>query len=499
MPKRTRAKQVERILDENRGRKVSVIFQVVPERLSDAAAEAARRLAATRSLTRARDLLPEHRGPHRKSRAPAKSRAADREQRIAEVRAVGVQALKPLQESGMLSLSRLARQGGAGGVPQLFELAGAAAMDVDRDDLVALEQALPPRVTVHPNRRITVPPRIQSREVPAQVERRTGHAWGLELTGALACWGAYGARGRGVQVAVLDTGVNAQHPDLKDRIKKFVEIGANGALVRQGVAQARDEGGHGTHVCGTIVGGRASGRWIGMAPEADLLACKVLGRTGGYDSQILAGIEWAITNGADVINMSLGGVSWDPDVLDTYSGAVLAAHNAGAAVIAAIGNEGAQITGSPGNDVFALGVGASDVLDGIAAFSGGRTQVIEKSSYVDAANLPFVYSKPDLCAPGVDVYSCTGKGSWGYESGTSMACPHVAGAAALLLSRIEGAAESDLRLMTGQQRVEALHGLLLGSVHELGENGQDHRYGWGRLNVLHAFAAGVDRGLLSRG
>jgi subtilisin family serine protease len=496
MAKPSRTQQIERILDENNARRVSVIFQAVPQRLSDAAAEAARRLTETRSLTRARDLLPEARSPHR--RKAEKGRAAEREQRIAEVRAVGVKALQPLQESSVMAVSRLARQGAARSVPQVFELAGAAAVDVDRDDLLALEATLPPQVSVHPNRRITLPPRMQSREVPAQVERRTSHAWGLDKTGALACWGAFGARGKGVQVAVLDTGVNAQHPDLAARVKKFAEIGGNGKIARQGVREARDEGGHGTHVCGTIAGGRASGRWIGMAPEVDLLACKVLGRTGGYDSQIIAGIEWAITNGADIINMSLGGVSWDPDVLDTYSGAILAAHNAGALVVAAIGNEGQQTSGSPGNDVFALAVGATDIMDGVAAFSGGRTQVIQKSSYVDAAALPFVYSKPDLCAPGVDVYSAVGKSSWGYESGTSMACPHVAGAAALLLSRIDGAPESDLRLITGRERVETLQALLLGAVHELGENGQDHRFGWGRLNVLNAFGVGVERGLLSR-
>ncbi|GAB3775762.1 hypothetical protein GCM10028796_52160 [Ramlibacter monticola] len=499
MAKPTREKQIERILDQNNARKLAVIFQGVPQRLCDAAGDAARRLTETRALTRARDLLPESRGPHRKARTPEKGRAAEREQRIADARAVGAQALRPLQESSVLSLSRVARQGGGRGVPQIFELAGAAAIEVDRDDLVALASTLPPQVSVHPNRRIALPPRMQSRDVPAQVERRTAHAWGLEKTGALACWGAFGARGKGVQVAVLDTGVNAQHPDLAARVKKFAEIGTNGKIVRHGVKEARDEGGHGSHVCGTIAGGRASGRWIGMAPEADLLACKVLGRLGGYDSQIIAGIEWAITNGADVINLSLGGVSWEPDVLDTYSGAILAAHNAGCMVVAAIGNEGLQTSGSPGNDVFALAVGATDIQDGISAFSGGRTQVIHNSSYVDPSVLPLVYSKPDLCAPGVDVYSCVGKGSWGYESGTSMACPHVSGAAALLLSRLDGAPDSDLRLATGRDRVETLRALLLGAVHELGENGQDHRYGWGRLNVLNAFAMGLERGLLSLG
>lgn len=480
--------QIERILDETSAPTISVIVQAVQPGLAEAARDEAERIVERRSLTRARGLLP----PPRTGQQPGD--AVKRAERIAALSQSGTEALEPLQKSSFINVSRLARRSDTAGRPRPLPLASAAVLEMDRDDLAKLAAELPSFVAVYPNRHIVPPPRIQTKDVPPQVEQRSSHAWGLELSGALGCWGAFGARGQGVNVAVLDTGVNADHPDLAKRVTKFAELDRKGQVVRSGVEQARDDGGHGTHVCGIVAGGRASGRWIGVAPESNLLVCKVLGRSGGYDEQILAGMEWAVKSGADVINMSLGGLSWEPDVIDTYSAAIVGARAAGVLVVAAIGNDGAQVTGSPGNDLFALGVGASDVQDCIAAFSGGRTQVIENSKVVNPQLLPFVYSKPDLCAPGVDIYSCMGNSKWGYLSGTSMACPHVAGAAALLLSKLPGAPESALRKLGGEQRSDTLQDLLVGSVHELGENGQDHRYGWGRLNVLAAMASAVQLG-----
>jgi subtilisin family serine protease len=485
--------QVVRILDETSARTVSVILQGVPPGLAEAVRDAARSAQRTRSITRARALLPARAPRARGAEAPA----AQREHDVAAIRRAGDEALRPVERSSFIGTSRLARRSDTRGRPRLLRLAGAAVLEMDRDDLARLPAELPAAMAVYPNRRIVVPPRMRSVEVPPSVSRRATHAWGLEHTGALACWGSFGARGQGVRIAVLDTGVNAAHPDLAGKVSRFAEFDAKGRIVREGVAKARDDDGHGTHVCGTLVGGRESGRWIGMAPEARLHVAKVLGKSGGTDEQILAGMEWAVAGGADIINMSLGALSFEPDVLDTYSAAIVAARSAGIPVVVSIGNDGAQVTGSPGNDLFALAVGASDVADCIAAFSGGRTQVIEKSKVIDAKDLPFIYSKPDLCAPGVDVYSCAGAKGWAYESGSSMAAPHAAGAAALLLSRMAGQPESALRALPGFERTEAIHDLLNGSVQELGENGQDHRYGWGRLDVLSAYANAVELGFIA--
>lgn len=490
--------QVERILDENKQRTLSVIVQGRPDGLREAIVRAAEEALERRAITSAADLLPpavKERDSHRAARTAA-SASAD----VQELRRAGAAAIEPLQEAVFVTQSRLARRSNAGGKPRPLPLSGAAVMEIDRDDLAQLPQELPQALAVFPNRRVPVPPRLRAKTLSVEVERRTTHAWGLETTGALACWGAFDARGQGVKVAVLDTGIEATHPDLQGKLAKFAEFDAKGALVKEGIDNAWDADGHGTHVCGTIVGGRASGRWIGMAPEAKLLVGKVMSKSGGTDEQILKGMEWAVAQGAELINMSLGGLSFDPGVLDTYTAAIVAARAAGVPVVVAIGNDGAQTSGSPGNDFFALAVGAMDVHCRIAAFSGGRTQVVETSDAIDPKYLPLVYSKPDLAAPGVHVYSCIGKSKWEHLNGTSMATPHVSGALALLLSRT-AAAKKDAALLalTGAERSDTLMQLLVGSVVDRGENGQDHRFGYGQLSVLAAYGNAIDRGYLTAG
>ncbi|AKJ27522.1 S8 family serine peptidase [Caldimonas brevitalea] len=488
--------QVERLLDEHRQRTLSVIVQGRPQGLRETLARAAEEALQRRALTSATDLLPPHvkeREQRRRARTAAQYAAS-----VDELRRAGSAAIEPLQAAAFLTGSRLARRSDSAGRPRPLPLAGAAALEIDRDDLAQLPQQLPEALAVFANRHIPLPPRLRAKTLPPEVERVVTHAWGLEACGALACWGAFNARGQGTKVAVLDTGVEASHPDLRGKVAKFAEFDSKSGLVREGVEHAWDADGHGTHVCGTIAGGRASGRWIGVAPETRLLVAKVLGRSGGTDEQILKGMEWAVANGADVINMSLGGLSFDPGVFDTYTAAIVAARAAGVPVVAAIGNDGAQTSGSPGNDYFALAVGAMDVRHRVAAFSAGRTQVVESSDAIDPKYLPLVYAKPDLAAPGVQVYSCIGKAKWEHLNGTSMATPHVAGAMALLLSRTTATkkAGADLHALAGSDRSDTLMQLLIGSVVDRGENGQDHRYGHGQLAVLSAYGHAVDRGYL---
>ncbi|NQT86776.1 S8 family serine peptidase, partial [bacterium] len=299
--------------------------------------------------------------------------------------------------------------------------------------------------------------------------------------------GLYGARGTDVKIGLLDTGVDAEHPDLKGKVAGWAEFDSRGNLLPNSVAH--DTGKHGTHCAGTLVGGNASGRFIGMAPDATLAVGMVIdSEKGGSDAQVLAGIDWAVEQGVDVISMSLGGLVMDPETPPTYTEAILTCHEAGIPVIIAIGNEGEQTTGSPGNDLFALSVGATDIRDRVAGFSGGRTQIILRSDYIDASYLPLPYSKPDISAPGVAVYSSVPDGKWGAMNGTSMATPHVAGAIALLLSA------TDIRAkMTGAQRAYLVQDLICGSVDDLGESGQDHRYGFGCLNVLRAIDFAIKR------
>ncbi|MCS7482756.1 S8 family serine peptidase [Umezawaea endophytica] len=236
--------------------------------------------------------------------------------------------------------------------------------------------------------------------------------------GAPAAWQA-GYTGTGVKVAVLDTGVDAEHPDLKGRElveQNFTEDADNQDLV-----------GHGTHVAATIAS--AGAKYRGVAPDAKIMDGKVCVLNGCAESWILDGMAWAAEQGADVVNLSLGG--GDSPEIDPLEEAVntLSAQYGTLFVIAAGNSGGAETIGSPGSADAALTVGAVDRNDGIAPFSSRGPRVGDGAV------------KPDVTAPGVGIVaakSSTGvigtPAGDGYVSmsGTSMATPHVAGAAALL-------------------------------------------------------------------
>ncbi|MDW8148303.1 MAG: S8 family serine peptidase [Roseiflexaceae bacterium] len=230
-------------------------------------------------------------------------------------------------------------------------------------------------------------------------------------------------RGRGIRVAVIDSGIDYTHPDLGGCFGPGCKV-AGGYDFYNGDADPFDDNGHGTHVAGIIA---ANGTIKGVAPEATLLAYKVLGQDGtGWASTVIAALEAAVNpdgdpmtaDGAHVINMSLGG-GGNPD--DPLSQAVDQAVQQGSVVVVAAGNEGGYATiGSPGSARRAITVAASTKYDARANFSS-RGPI---PAYWDII-------KPDLIAPGVDISSTTPSGYQSF-SGTSMAAPHVAGAAALL-------------------------------------------------------------------
>jgi subtilisin family serine protease len=244
--------------------------------------------------------------------------------------------------------------------------------------------------------------------------------------GAPTAWAA-GFDGKGVKVAVLDSGIDATHPDLKDRIdakKNFTGTGAAGDVM--------DRAGHGTHVASTIAGSGAEsgGKYKGVAPGARLLVGKVLDDEGmGEDSGIIAGMQWAVAQGAKVVNLSLG--AQDTPGTDPLEQAVTdLSADSGTLFVVAAGNEGPHrgTVGSPGSAEAALTVGAVDGKDAIADFSS-------RGPTADGA------LKPDITAPGVGIIAAKaaesgdgGSATEGYVamSGTSMATPHVAGAAAIL-------------------------------------------------------------------
>lgn len=254
--------------------------------------------------------------------------------------------------------------------------------------------------------------------------------------GAPEAWAA-GYDGAGVTVAVLDTGIDATHPDLAGQIDEKVSF-----VPEQDTS---DVNGHGTHVASTIVGtGAASGGVDrGVAPGADLIVGKVLDNSGsGLDSWVLAGMQWAAESGADVVSMSLS----DPTLSDGTDPMAVAVDTLsakyGTLFVIASGNSGPESIGTPSSAASALTVGAVDKQDRLASFSS--TGPLVRSGAL----------KPDITAPGVNINAArsqqmtSGSGLYRSISGTSMATPHVSGAAAILAQRHPG--------WTGPQLKEAL-------------------------------------------
>ncbi|NGO74131.1 S8 family serine peptidase [Streptomyces sp. YC504] len=246
----------------------------------------------------------------------------------------------------------------------------------------------------------------------------------LTQIGADSAWDS-GRTGKGVKVAVLDTGADATHPDLAGRISAAKDFSGSGSTL--------DKKGHGTHVAATVAGSGAGAPGVrsGVAPEADLIIGKVLGDDGsGSDSQVIAGMEWAVAQGAKIVNMSLGSgptngqdpVTQALENLTTSSGTLF---------VVSAGNEGPNIStvSAPSIAPHALSVAAVDFSGGTASFSS------RGPSFNGTV-------KPEIAAPGVNVVAARATGvnigtiqndpNYTAVSGTSMAAPHVSGAAALL-------------------------------------------------------------------
>ena len=243
--------------------------------------------------------------------------------------------------------------------------------------------------------------------------------------GAPEAWAA-GYDGTGTTVAVLDTGYDPTHPDLAGRVREAVNFTTS--------PDATDHFGHGTHVASTIAGSGAAsgGRLKGAAPGAKLLVGKVLDDDGyGYESWVLAGMEWAAHSGAKAVNMSLGGGPTDgTDALSL--GLEALSEQTGTLFVVAAGNDGEQgayTVGSPGTAEAALTVGAVGRDERLASFSSRGPRLGDNAV------------KPDITAPGVGIVAARAAGTamgdvvddhYTAASGTSMATPHVAGAVAIL-------------------------------------------------------------------
>ncbi|QLH08336.1 S8 family serine peptidase [Candidatus Nitrosotenuis sp. DW1] len=261
-----------------------------------------------------------------------------------------------------------------------------------------------------------------------------------------------GISGAGVKVCVVDTGVDDTHPSLNPLIAEYDFV--------NGDNDATDDEGHGTHVAGIIASRHST--YKGVAPDASLMAAKVLDNTGtGFMSDVIAGIDWCVANGADVINLSLGGGVFvgtcdsQPDAI-----AVNNAVDAGVVVAVASGNDGyINAISSPACASKAIAVGALDDYDGRTPFSNEGIEL-------------------DVVALGVNIRSLNAPingGDFVDATGTSMATPHVAGLAALLSSTNPYASSTQISSIIKTTSLD------------LGASGFDTIYGYGRIQANNAY------------
>jgi subtilisin family serine protease len=324
-------------------------------------------------------------------------------------------------DQGLLELANIAGANVGGEATEVFPTLGVAVVSADPSQLAELNNAVErpgPVLIVEPERVVhAIDPVAAEEDAETTAVDETVLTWGLQAVGA----DLSSASGQGIKVAVLDTGFTTAHPDFAGRAVTTSSFIAGETV--------EDGHGHGTHCIGSACGPRkpAKGPGYGVAHNAEIFAGKVLSNAGsGSDGGILAGIEWAVTNGCAIISMSLGAdVPAGTPFSQIYETVAQRALARGTLIIAAAGNGSRRPTvapvGHPARCPSIIAVAAIDVNRAIAFFSAGSVDAI---------------GQVDVCAPGVDVYS-----SWKLPDqykriqGTSMATPHVSGVAALIAEK----------------------------------------------------------------
>lgn len=285
--------------------------------------------------------------------------------------------------------------------------------------------------------------------------------WNHQVVGVDAAR-ALGLDGNGVRIGILDTGINPDHPDLEGKLTAWAEFDAEGERV-ESLPHETHYTGHGTHIASVMVG-----EVTGIAPGSALLCALALPSGYGTIEQILSGMQWVLDpdndpgtdDGAQIVNMSWG----TPATSYVLREAVENMTAAGVLPVCAIGNTGEGYTLSPGNAPGAIGVGSLKENGFVSMFSGGGLVCWDDKCL----------QKPDITAPGFGIMGIGADGQYQTLSGTSLAAPHICGAAALLLEH-----NPDLTL-------SQLKRFLLNTCEDLGEPDQDVRYGRGRLDLASA-------------
>lgn len=288
-------------------------------------------------------------------------------------------------------------------------------------------------------------------------------SWGVQHIGTQVVHNQ-NINGTGVKIAVLDTGIDFNHPDLKDNFivgVSFAQDTSGNIINPDGLDDSSDS--HGTHVSGVIAAEKNNIGVVGVAPNASIYAVKVLDGAGsGMASWIIAGIEWAVTNKMNIVTMSITCTPNPvfPDECDSIAlrDTVNKAYSAGLLLVAAGGNTNGGIVTYPAAYDSVIAVSATDANDQIAGFSA-------------------IGPKIELAAPGVDIYSTVQGGGYAFLSGTSMAAPHVTGVAALIYSSNFTDVNGDGKKNNIDVR-ELLH-----KAKDLGIAGIDDKFGYGLVDA----------------
>jgi thermitase len=277
--------------------------------------------------------------------------------------------------------------------------------------------------------------------------------WGMVKIQASDAWDVTIGSSQ-VAIAILDTGVDLDHPDLAGKIVSNINFSSSNTT--------DDVYGHGTHVAGIAAAMTNNGIGVaGLGYSSTIMNVKVLGDTGsGAYSGVASGIIWAVDNGAKIINMSLGGSS----ASSTLEDAVNYAWSNGVVVVASAGNSGNTVPSYPAYYSNCMAVAATDANDALASWSNYGNWV-------------------DVAAPGMGIYSTLKNNSYGYMSGTSMASPYVAGLAALTFAAVSDADRDGKLNDEVRARIEA-------TCDDIGISG----IGSGRINAYRTVQTGIATG-----
>lgn len=330
-----------------------------------------------------------------------------------------------------------------------------------RPDVFARILDLPSVEEVRPN---TVIPLPDDRIDTSADITGSAPAWGVAKVGAPRVWEDFGIDGDGVVVGVIDTGVDASHPDLAGKVigfKDFVEESE----------EPVDGQGHGTHVCGTIAGGGS--RAIGVAPKAKLIVARVFTARGGTTEGLLAAMQWIMNpDGDDSTDDAprLVSNSWGSDTRTDKSfwDVTQAWRAAGIHPVFAAGNSGprTKTVGIPGGYPHVTAVGATTSSDRMAFFSSRGPVEWDGQSMI----------KPDISAPGASVISAKDGGGYTGMSGTSMACPHISGILTLMYQANPGLTIDEANRVLEETSID------------LGRPGRDNDFGEGRADAYAAIS-----------